>query len=269
MLDPFFISLGLRLVLAAAVVVVAAFLIERSGPFVGAMIVTLPISTGPAYAFLAMEHPPDFLAATALSSLVSNAATPVFMSVYALLAQRNGVLVSLGTALAAWSGLVACSVLVDWDLLRAIVLNVVLYALGGILLRGVPAAQRTGSSHRRWWDLPFRATAVMSLCAAVILAAHRIGPQAAGLVALAPMGFVSMALVVHPRAGGPVSASVFANALPGMIGFVGALLTVHVATVALGSWLGLCAALGVSMVWNGMLVLLKACRSRRNRDVVR
>ncbi len=88
MLDPSLVSLGLKLLSAAAVVIVAACLVERSGPFIGAMIVTLPISTGPAYVFLAMEHPPQFLAATALSSLVANAVTPVFMSVYALLVAR-------------------------------------------------------------------------------------------------------------------------------------------------------------------------------------
>ncbi len=185
------------------------------------------------------------------------------------LAQRRGVLLSLGGALAVWSGIVWSSLLIEWDLPRVIAVNVCLYVLGGLLLSGVPNAQQAKSAHRRWWDLPLRATAVMSLCSAVIVAAQLIGPQAAGLVALAPMGFVSMALVVHPRAGGPVSASVFANALPGMIGFVGALLTVHVAIVTLGSWGGLCAALGVSMAWNGLLVLLKAQRGQRNRRETR
>lgn len=263
--DPYVVSLGLKLIAAAAVVLVAAFLVERSGPFVGAMIVTLPISTGPAYVFLAMEHPPEFLATTALSSLVANAATPVFMAVYARLAGRHGVIVSIGAALMVWAAIVAGSWFVDWTLPRAILLNVVLYGMGGLLLRGIPDVKAARAGQRRWWDLPLRAFTVMALCGSVLLVAHLIGPRAAGLVALAPMGFVSMALVVHPRAGGPVSASVFANALPGMLGFVGALFTVHIGIVSLGAWLGLCAALAVSMAWNGMLVLIKTRRQWSRR----
>ena len=40
-----------------------------------------------------------------------------------------------------------------------------------------------------------------------------------------------------------------------MIGFVLALLTVHLLAVRLGSWWSLLAGLGVSMAWNGVLIL--------------
>lgn len=51
-----------------------------------------------------------------------------------------------------------------------------------------------------------------------------------------------------------------------MLGFVGALLTVHVAVVTLGSWGGLCTALGVSMAWNSLLALLRAQRGQPSRS---
>jgi hypothetical protein len=262
-IDPFVVTLALRMIAAALVVIVAAFLVERAGPFIGAMIVTLPITTGPAYVFLGLDHPPEFLATTALSSLVANASTPVFMGIYARLAQTRGVVVSLLVALSAWAGIVAAASTVEWTLARAILLNVVLYSLGALLLRGIGQAASVKPAGRRWWDLPLRAVTVMALCAAVILVARLIGPEAAGFVALAPMGFVSMALVVHPRAGGPTSAAVFANALPGMLGFVAALLVVHLAVVQLGTWPGLLAGLAVSVLWNGSLVLL----GRRRQSV--
>lgn len=263
-LDPFLVSLAIKMLAAAAVVIVAALMVERSGPFLGAMIVTLPISTGPSYVFLAMEHPPEFMAATALSSLVANAATPLFMATYALLAQRRGLIVSLGTAVMVWVGAVAGSTLIPWTLPLAVGLNVALYAAGGLLVRNVGRAAVAAATGRRWWDLPLRAITVMALCGAVIVAARFIGPQAAGLVALAPMGFISIALVVHPRAGGRASAAIFASAMPGMVGFVAAVLVVHLTVVPLGSWTGLGLALAVSVFWNLLLVGVRTASRRRS-----
>jgi hypothetical protein len=260
-LDPFLLSLGLKLLAAAAVVIVVALLVDRAGPFIGAMIVTLPISTGPSYVFLAMDHTAEFMSATALASLVANAATPIFMGTYARLACRHGVIVSIVTALLVWAGFVTASTAVEWDLRDSLLLNVVCYSIGGLMLKGLGHAQRSARPATKWWDLPMRALTVMVLCAAVILVAHRLGPKAAGLVALAPMGFVTMALVVHPRAGGRTSAAVVANSLPGMIGFVAALLMVHVTAIPLGSWSALLAALATSMVWNGSLIAVKRVRS--------
>ena len=257
MLDPFLLSLGLKLVVAALVVIVAALLAERSGPFLGAMIVTLPISTGPSYVFLAMEHSPEFLSTSALSGLVANAGTPIFMSAYAMTAQRFGVVVSIGVAAFAWASFAAASLLIDWSLPLAVLANICLYGVGAELLNRVPPAPIKFTTARQWWDLPMRAVGVMTLCALVIFTAHKIGPKAAGLVALAPMGFTSLALVMHPRAGGSATAAVFASALPGMVGFAAALLVVHVAVVPLGAWLGLACGLGLSLLWNGSLLVAR------------
>lgn len=261
--DPFLLSLSLKLLSAAAVVFIAAFLVERTGPFVGAMIVTLPISTGPAYVFLAMEYSPAFLATSALSSLVANAATPIFMAVYALLAIKRGVVLSMGTALSVWAAIVTASLIVHWTLPLAVLLNVATYSTGALLMRRIANVAPGRVAERRWGDLLVRAAAVMGLCATVIIVARQIGPEAAGLVALAPMGFASMALVVHPRLGGATTAAVFANALLGMVGFAGALFVGHLTFEPLGSWGGLAAGLATSVAWNGIMVLVKLSRPRR------
>lgn len=229
------------------------------------MIVSLPISTGPAFVFLAMDHPPEFLAATALSSLVANAATPIFMSLYAHVAQHRGVIASLAVALTVWVDLVAASTLVVWTLPMTLFLNVALFIVGGLALAGLRQGPRTTAADNRWWDVPLRAFAAMSLCGSLIAASHFFGPKGAGLIALAQIGFVSMALVVHPRAGGRTSAAVFANALFGMVGFGGGLLVVHLTAVQLGSWLSLLGGLATSIAWNGLLVLLRAMQARQGR----
>ncbi|MBY0299216.1 MAG: hypothetical protein K2X71_24800, partial [Methylobacterium sp.] len=87
---------------SAAVVVLASYAVERAGPLAGAMIATLPLSAGPAYVFLALDHPPDFLRDSAVASLPAIAATALFILAYAALARRHGLAVSVGAALAVW-----------------------------------------------------------------------------------------------------------------------------------------------------------------------
>ena len=55
--------------MTAAIVVVASVAVERSGPFIGALIAALPTAAGAAYIILALEHTPAFIAASAVGSL--------------------------------------------------------------------------------------------------------------------------------------------------------------------------------------------------------
>src|SRR5579883_2473202 len=101
----FLLVLAIRMVVAAFFVVSASFIAERTGPVIGALVATLPISAGPSYVFLALDHDAAFIAEGALASLPVNAATIFLALTYVLLAQRHGLLVSIGSALAVWFGL--------------------------------------------------------------------------------------------------------------------------------------------------------------------
>ena len=98
MSDMFWLSLATKMVSTGMLVVVASILVERAGPFIGAMVATLPISAGPAYVFISLDHDSTFVAESALVSLAINAAVALYISAYALLAQGRGMLVSLGAA---------------------------------------------------------------------------------------------------------------------------------------------------------------------------
>jgi len=75
-LDPsFLLLLILRMAIAASFVVSASMIAERTGPVIGALVATLPISAGPTYVFLALDHDAAFIAQGALTSLPINAAT--------------------------------------------------------------------------------------------------------------------------------------------------------------------------------------------------
>src|SRR5437763_839366 len=84
----FLLTLALRMAITAAFVVTASFITERSGPVIGALVATLPISAGPSYVFLAIDHDAAFIAQGALASLPINAAT-IFLGLTHLLRPRR------------------------------------------------------------------------------------------------------------------------------------------------------------------------------------
>src|SRR6476469_2005120 len=116
----FILTLVLRMAVAAAFVVTASIITERSGPVIGALVATLPISAGPSYVFLALDHDAAFIAQGALVSLPINAATMFRGLTCSLLAQRNNVVVSLGAAVVVWIGLAYLMQMIDWTLLGGI-----------------------------------------------------------------------------------------------------------------------------------------------------
>jgi hypothetical protein len=262
---PFWLSLLAKMASGAAIVVAASLVVERSGPVFGALVATLPISAGPALAFLALEHSPDFLARSTLASLAVNVGTAPFIVAYAALAQRHGLAASLGAALTIWLGLALLLTSLALSLLEIAALNALSYGAGYLLARPYRKALRPVRTPARPWDLPARAATVMFVVAAVVLAGRWVGPRAAGIVALLPVVLTSLVLVLHSRAGGPATAAVLANSIPGMIGFTTGLVTLHVTAVPLGSAAALLLALAVCLAWNAALLAVSLSAARHAR----
>ena len=234
---------------AAAFVVTASFITERSGPAIGALVATLPVSAGPSYLFLALDHTDAFIAQSALASLPMNAATILMCLVFVPLAQRHGLLVSLTAGISVWFAFAALVAAFDWTLARGIVFNIV--ALGVCL----PLVQRFRSAHmplitRRWYDIPLRAALVATLVAVVVTLSNVVGPKVSGVIALFPAVFSSLILILMPRIGGPATAAVLANGQWGLIGFGAAIIVLHFAALPLGRAAALSLALAVCVAWN-------------------
>src|SRR5947207_2119544 len=98
----FAFTLIVKMAVTAGFVVAATVTAERAGPVLGAMVATLPISAGPVYVFLAMDHDAQFIAQSAMASLIINGANGVFATAYTLLAQKRSLLASLAGAYFAW-----------------------------------------------------------------------------------------------------------------------------------------------------------------------
>lgn len=249
-LDPHFILiLLLRMAIAAAFVVTASIITERSGPVIGALVATLPISAGPSYVFLAIDHDAAFIAQGALSSLPVNAATIVLGLTYVVLAQRHSFAMSVGSAVAVWIVLASIIRLFDWTLMAGLAVNVVAFAICIPLLAKYRYVKMPLVS-RRWYDIPFRASLVATLVAIVVSTSSWVGPRISGVIALYPIVFTSMMVILHPRIGGPPTAAVLANSAWGLLGFGMAIAVLHVAVVKFGSAIGLCLALATCVTWN-------------------
>ena len=132
----FLLVLALRMAVAAAFVIAASMITERSGPAIGALVATLPISAGPSYVFLALDRDAAFIAAGALASLPMNGATIVMGLVFATLAQRHGVHVNFPAAIAVWFVAVALVTAAQWSLTAGILFN------AGVMAACLPLAQR-------------------------------------------------------------------------------------------------------------------------------
>jgi hypothetical protein len=245
----FILTLVLRMAVTAAFVVSASVITERSGAVIGALVATLPISAGPSYVFLALDHDAAFIAEGALASLPINAATIFLALTYVVLAQRRSAAVSFTGAVMVWIALATLARMIQWSLAGGLVANAVAFAVCLPLLRRFRHVKMPLIT-RRWYDIPLRASLVATLVATVITLSGWVGPNISGTIALFPVVFTSMMLILHPRIGGRPTAAVLANSGFGLIGFGIAIAVLHVAALRFGSAVALGLALATCVSWN-------------------
>jgi hypothetical protein len=252
----FALTLIVKMAVTAAFLLAATVTAERAGPLVGGLVATLPISAGPVYIFLALDHDANFIAQSALGSLVTNSFNIVFALTYALLAQKRNLLVSLAGAFAAWVALIWASGAVGWTLAAAVVLNIVILGFSFWLsapLRHAPMPR----VQTRWYDLILRAAMVALLVGTVVTLSFRIGPTASGNLAVFPIVLTSIMIILHHRVGGPATAAVMANAVIGLGGFAIAVIVLNLTADRLGSPLALSLTLAVSLGCNLLLYFVR------------
>jgi hypothetical protein len=257
----FWAALLAKMLTSAAIVVLASLAVERTGPLVGAMIATLPVSAGPAYVFLALDHDAGFLRDSAVASLPAIAATALFIAAYAGMARRHGVLLSLATALVVWIAAALGLAHLGGGLSGAGTATILVILACAVACRGLRQSGPLPARPGRRRDILVRAAIVMGLVVAVVLAGRLAGPAAAGILAFAPVVMVSLAVILHPRIGGAAIATVLVLSLPGLLGFVAALAVLALTVERLGPALALSLALLTNLGWNGGILLM----SRRNR----
>ncbi len=250
-------------VAAAAIIVVAASrATERAGPLLGSMIATLPVSAGPAYVFLALDHGAAFISESARMSVAATAATAAFVAAHALAAQRFATPASFALATLAWFAVALALQLRDWSFAEACLLFVAVFAAAIRALRRYAVVLAAPAVPKARFDLALRALLVATVVVATNFASHAFGPAMAGVLATYPVVFTSLVLILQPRCGGKFTASVLVNGLKGLLGFGLALAVLHLAAARLSATAALLLALAVSLGWN--LALLARARLRRS-----
>jgi hypothetical protein len=253
----FWIGLAVKMVLTATAVVAVSVAVERSGPFVGALISALPTSVGAAYVILALEQPSDFIAAGAIGTVAITGAVSVFALVYTILAQRYGLIASLGAATIVWFALVYGFRSFHWTPFGAFAVCAVIFAITIPLSWRYRTVGGPISFVRNRFDIPLRALAVAVVVAAVTTASSAIGPFAFGMLALFPIILGSSIAIMHPRIGGKTTASMTAHAQVFLIGIALGGVALHYLVAPIGVWLALLVALCVCLVWSGGLFLFR------------
>lgn len=255
-------QLALRMGLVALFVVLVALIAERLGPFLGAMVASLPLYTGPVYLLLALEHDADYIAAATVTSVAICGANPVFVLVYAMLARRHGPWLSLAAGLAAWA---ACGIYVrarGWSLPEALLFVTPIYLVALYLAQSFTRGVAIRRAARHWTDLAQRALFVAVLTGVVIVASRHVPPEVTGILSVMPILTTSLILVMHPRVGGAATAALLAHTLGGLIGMVIAFAAVSLAVPQIGVWPGLALGLAITVAWNVMLVVARSLRTR-------
>lgn len=260
----FWFGLVLKIAMTASITVAASVVVERSGPFIGSLIAALPTAGGAALIILAIEHPPAFIAQSAVGSMVAGACCALFALTYAVLAQRRGLVVSLGGAFAVWLSCAFASRLVGWTagsalLLSAIVFPMTIYAAVQFLGDGKvkPRVALTGG------DVAWRA-GVVTLCVVVVTAlSSSIGSYFSGVFAFFPVAMGSFFVILHPRVGGPASASVAAHVQAPLVGLALSLFAVHYLAEPIGVWWSYAVGLSIGIGWNASLWLWRQQRTKK------
>jgi energy-converting hydrogenase Eha subunit E len=245
------LSIAVKMAVTALFFVGATITAERAGPLVGGLVSVLPVTSGPAYVFLALDHDLAFISQAALGGLVCTAPICVFAVVYAALAQRHRVATSVGIAFAIWFAIAAVLFRYNWTTVGAVVLNIVVVGACLLIGRRYQLAERPVVV-RRWYDIPLRAGLVAILIAAVVTLSSHVGPMLTGVIAAFPIVLFSLMLILQPRMGGRAAAAVLANSVIGMVGFGLFCLTLHLSVESLGIAAGLCLAIAVNGAASGV-----------------
>jgi hypothetical protein len=181
----------------------------------------------------------------------------LFAFSYAVLAQKRGLLISLGGAFAVWFTCAALLRLVGWTPASALILNVIV--LGATIIAGrhfrIEGVKTKVKATRA--DIAWRAV-IVALCVVIVTTlSHSIGSFASGVFAVLPVAMGSFFLILHPRVGGPAAASVAAHIPAPLFGLALGFLAVHYLAESIGVWWSYAAGLAIGIAWNALIWLIR------------
>ena len=234
----------LKLTLVPALVLSASLATRRWGPRIGGLLTGLPIVSGPALFFFAVEQGNAFAAEAARAVLVSLVGVAATSVTYAWTATRASWWLSLP---ASWTSFFAAVLLVQR--VRVPATAALLVALASIVLAQLllPRAGSHAAGARPAWDLPLRVIASMLLVVAVTALAERLGPTLSGALTPFPVAISILLAFSHAQQGSAAAISFLRGFVPGMWSFAAFCYVLSIAVVPLGTLIGFALALAATV----------------------
>jgi uncharacterized membrane protein (GlpM family) len=254
--DNFWLALALKAVATSLVVVTASVVAERAGPRWGGLVASIPVSAGPAYVLLALQHDAAFIEHGALLSFAGGVATWTFLTAFVRLSRKFQLPGALFGALVIW--LVAALIIreVPWTWPFVVLANIAVFVMATRFAQA-PEFKVSSSAtvQRQWFELPTRAVAVGVFVAFVVTISDIIGPSATGLAAVFPIALTSLAILTNQKFGIAGAASAFSGAVKPMLGIASGFAVLSLTPTILGTWPALALALFTALLWPMWIVL--------------
>lgn len=168
------------------------WLMERTSPFIGGIVLALPIVTAPAYAVLILQYSPDFVALAAQASLGTIGAVLLFLVTVIALIRRLPMPATLACALGVW---MATGLLIR-ALPGSLALSLAILAACGLVAwftgRQVPLTAPAARGRSPFYEIVLRGAAAGLLVTAVGILAEIFGPQVAGIFSSFPVALLAV-----------------------------------------------------------------------------
>jgi hypothetical protein len=230
----------LKLTFVPALVLSVSLATRRWGPRIGGLLTGLPIVSGPALLFFAIEQGDAFAAEASRAVLVSLAGVAATTVTYAWASLRSPWWGSLPLS---WT-----SFLVTVLLLQRVRVNAttaLLLALVSIVLAQavLPHTGSETTGARPTWDLPLRVVSSMILVVSVTALADRLGPTLSGAFTPFPVAISVLLGFSHAQQGSSAAIRFLRGFLPGMWSFAAFCYVLSVSLVRVGALGGFLLAL--------------------------
>lgn len=210
----------LKILLSPACVVAVSLIGRRWGLAVAGILGGLPVVAGPILLVETLQHGRGFGAGAAAGTLLGLVALTAFVVVYG----RASIVVGpIGSVLVGWAAFLLTVAVLDHvqpPAVLSLVLSGACFALGLRLLPISPTAP-SPTVQPRWWDLPARALAAMTLVLLLTGISDAIGPHLSGLLAPFPIITSVLAVFSHGEFGAARTLVLLRSFLLGFYGFAG------------------------------------------------
>jgi hypothetical protein len=245
-------ALLLKVTLAPLLVAAATLVANRWGPGVGGLLMGLPLTTGPIFLLLTIDHGTHFGFGATLGILCGLVGLAAFAVVYTAVSAWKGCIASLSLATVAFFAVSAGIRRPGSDLLIAAVAAwfAQLVALAVIRRPGLEVAR----ANAPWWDLWARMFAVAVLTLAVTTMAAKLGPELSGIVGTFPVAITVVVAFTHQQSGRDGAVGMLRGCVLSWISFASCFVMIGLSIESLGTGLAIALGLLAAMATSAMVL---------------